>query len=99
MGPTVREGVGLVNMEEWVVEEHQSYDHSDEWSLSDLSVGVLEDMLIDLMVVKYPGIEQADIDRLLAALRGSDLGLVSDIEADVAEKSSLWMRAMLDIDD
>ncbi len=99
MGSTVKESVGLVDMEEWVVEEHQSYDQSDEWSLGDLSVGVLEDMLIDLMIVKYPGIEQADIDRLLAALRGSDLGLVSDIEADVAEKSSLWMRAILDIDD
>jgi hypothetical protein len=81
------------------VKERQSSDQSDEWSLGDLSVCVLEEMLLDLMIVKYPGIEQSDIDRLLGALRDSDLSLVSEIEADVAEKSSLWMHAMLDIDD
>jgi hypothetical protein len=70
----------------------------NEWSLSDLSVGVLEEMLIDLMVVKYPGVEQSDLDRLLHALSEGDLVVVAQIEADIAEKSAEWMRAILRMD-
>lgn len=71
---------------------------SDEWSLTDLSTGVLEEMLVDLMVVKYPGIEQGDVERLLAALRDGDLGLVSHVEAGIALKSAQWLRAVLSVD-
>ena len=70
----------------------------NEWSLSDLSVGVLEEILIDLMVVKYPGVEQPDLDRLLHALSEGDLVAVAQIEADIAEKSAEWMRAVLGMD-
>ena len=69
-----------------------------EWSLSDLSTSVLEEMLVDLMVAKYPGIEQADVERLLAALRDGDLGLVSHVEAGIALKSAQWLRAVLSVD-
>ena len=78
--------------------ERQPCREPVEWTLGDLSVGVLEEILIDLMIVKYPGVEQPDINRLLAALRASDLNLVSKIEADIAEKSARWMRAILDVD-
>jgi hypothetical protein len=80
------------------VEERQPIRESRDWSLEDLSTGVLEAMLMDLMVVKYPGIEQADIERLLAALRDGDLGLVSHVEAGIALKSAQWLRAVLSVD-
>lgn len=70
----------------------------NEWTLMDLSTGVLEEVLVDLMVVKYPGIEQADVERLLAALRDGDLGLVSHVEAGIALKSAQWLRAVLSVD-
>jgi hypothetical protein len=85
-------------VEDWGVNERESCDDMDEWSLDDLSVGVLEEILVDLMIVKYPGIEQPDIDRLLSALRNGDLDFVSAIEAGVAEKSARWMRAIWDMD-
>ncbi len=71
---------------------------SDQLSLSDLSTSVLEAMLVDLMVAKYPGVEQADVERLLAALRDGDLGLVSHVEAGIALKSAQWLRAVLSVD-
>jgi len=55
-------------------------------------------MLVDLMVAKYPGIEQADVERLLAALRDGDLGLVSHVEAGIALKSAQWLRAALSVE-
>ena len=70
----------------------------DQLSLSDLSTSVLEEMLVDLMVAKYPGVEQADVERLLAALRAGDLGLVSHVEAGIALKSAQWLRAVLSVD-
>ena len=83
-------------------EEQEMDDRSDsgpnEWSLSDLSVGVLEEILVDLMVVKYPGVEQSDLDRLLHALSEGDLAQVAEIEADIAQKSAEWMRAILGMD-
>ena len=86
----------------WAQEEQEMDEQPDnspnEWSLSDLSVGVLEEILIDLMVVKYPGVEQSDLDRLLHALSEGDLAIVAQIEADIAEKSAEWMRAILGMD-
>lgn len=80
------------------MEERQPIGESRDWSLEDLSTGVLEAMLMDLMVVKYPGIEQADIERLLAALRNGDVSLVSHVEAGIALKSAQWLRAVLSVD-
>jgi hypothetical protein len=80
------------------VDERRPERGSDEWSLSDLSTSVLEEMLVDLMVAKYPGIEQADVERLLAALRDGDLGLVSHVEAGIALKSAQWLRAALSVE-
>jgi hypothetical protein len=85
-------------VEGWFVEERQPIRESRNWSLADLSTGVLEAMLMDLMVVKYPGIEQADIERLLAALRDGDVGLVSYVEAGIALKSAQWLRAALSVE-
>jgi hypothetical protein len=82
-----------------VVEEDQSCTRSEDLDLDDLSVGVLEEIFADLMIVKYPGVEQADVERLLEALNVGDLSLAGQIEADIAEKSARWMRAVLDVDD
>jgi hypothetical protein len=81
------------------VQEDQPCTQSGDLNLDDLSVGVLEEIFADLMVVKYPGVEQSDIERLLAALNAGDLGLAGQIEADIAQKSARWMRAVLDVDD
>jgi hypothetical protein len=83
--------------EGWFVEERRPIRESRDWSLEDLSTGVLEAMLMDLMVVKYPGIERVDIERLLAALRNGDVGLVSHVEAGIALKSAQWLRAVLSV--
>jgi hypothetical protein len=80
------------------VSEDQSCTESEGLNLGDLSVGVLEEVFADLMIIKYPGVEQADVVRLLGALNAGDLGLVEQIEADIAEKSARWMRAVLDVD-
>lgn len=86
----------------WAQEEQEMDEQPDrspnEWSLSDLSVSVLEEILIDLMVVKYPGVEQLDLDRLLHALSEGNLVIVAQIEADIAEKSAEWMQAVLGMD-
>jgi len=74
-------------------------EQPDELDLGDLSVGILEEMLADLMIVKYPGVEQVDIECLLSALAKGDLNLVTKVEADIAEKSAQWMRAILRVDD
>jgi len=82
-----------------LAEEDQSCTQPKDLDLDDLSVGILEEIFADLMIVKYPGVEQADVERLLEALNVGDLGLVEQIEADIAEKSARWMRAVLDVDD
>jgi hypothetical protein len=85
-------------VEDPFVDERWPATESDQLSLSDLSTSVLEEMLVDLMVAKYPGVEQADVERLLAALRDGDLGLVSYVEAGIALKSAQWLRAVLSVD-
>ena len=79
--------------------EDQPSVQSEDLNLDDLSVGVLEEVFADLMIVKYPGVEQADVRRLLVALNDGDLALVARVEADIAQKSAQWMRAVLDFDD
>ena len=79
--------------------EDQPCARPEDLNLDDLSVGVLEEVFADLMIVKYPGVEQADVQRLLAALNDGDLVLVARVEADIAQKSAQWMRAVLDFDD
>jgi hypothetical protein len=54
----------------------------------------LEEVLIDTLIVKYPGIEQADIERLLHVLDTGSAEQIEQTEADIAEKSALWQRAV-----
>ena len=58
----------------------------------------LEEILIDLLTVKYPGIEQVDIERFFRALDSGKLDQIEQTEADMAEKSALWQRAVIDLD-
>jgi hypothetical protein len=58
----------------------------------------LEEILIDLLTVKYPGIEQDDIDRFFRALDSGKPDRIEQTEADIAEKSALWQRAALDLE-
>lgn len=81
------------------MEDGQACSKPSDLDLDDMSVGVLEQVLFDLMVVKYPGVEQTDLERLLRALNGGDLAQVEDIEADIALKSAQWSRAVLDLDE
>jgi hypothetical protein len=59
----------------------------------------LEEVLIDTLIVKYPGIEQADIERLLHVLDTGSPEQIEQTEADIAEKSALWQRAVQALDD
>ena len=70
----------------------------DELDLEAMQNQQLEDILIDLLTVKYPGIEQADIDRFFRALDTGSLEQIEQTEADIAEKSALWQRAAVDLD-
>jgi len=66
-------------------------------SLDGLDVPALEQVLVDLLVVKYPGIEQSDVDRFLAALDHGRVDEVERVEADMALKSQRWQRAAQDL--
>ena len=70
----------------------------DELDLEAMHSEQLEEILIDLLTVKYPGIEQADIDRFFRALDSGSIEQIEQTEADIAEKSALWQRAALEID-
>ena len=65
--------------------------------LDALPKGDLEEILIELLIVKYPGIEQADVEQFFHALDIGDVELVERIEADMALKSAHWTRAALDL--
>ena len=58
----------------------------------------LERVLIDLLSVKYPGIEQTDIERFFHALDAGNLDQVERIEADMAQKSAQWKLAALNLE-
>ena len=81
------------------MEDGRACSGSNDQSLDDMSVELLEQVLFDLMVVKYPGVERADLARLLKALNGGDLARVEEIEADIALKSAQWSRAVLNLDE
>jgi hypothetical protein len=65
--------------------------------LDALPRGDLEEILIELLIVKYPGIEQADVERFFHALDVGDVEQVERIEADIAQKSARWTQAALDL--
>jgi len=67
-------------------------------SLDALGTEELEGILIDLLVVKYPGIEQEDIDCLLHALDAGAVDQVQQVEADMAVKSARWKQAAAEVD-
>jgi hypothetical protein len=58
----------------------------------------LEHVLIDLLSVKYPGIEQTDVERFFHALDAGNLDQVERIEADMAQKSAQWKLAALNLE-
>jgi hypothetical protein len=70
---------------------------SSELDLEAMQTRQLEEVLIDLLTVKYPGIEQADIDRFFHALDTGNVEQIEQTEADIAEKSALWQRAAMDL--
>ena len=69
----------------------------DDLDLNALPSGDLERILLELLIVKYPGIEQADVERFFQALDVGDLEQVERIEADMALKSARWKQAALDL--
>ena len=71
---------------------------ASQLNLDDLLVGELEQMLTRMLIVKYPGIEQQDIERLFQAIDAGDLDLIEQTEADMAQKSARWMAAILAFD-
>jgi hypothetical protein len=78
--------------------ESQFYVGSSEADFDSLRTRELESILTSLLIVKYPGIEQADLDRFFEALGKLDLEKVEQIEADMAQKSARWMLAALDLE-
>ena len=70
----------------------------DEFGLETMQSGQLEQVLIDLLTAKFPGIERADIDRFFRALDSGRLDQVAQIEADMAYKSAQWKLAARDLD-
>ena len=58
----------------------------------------LERVLVDLLSVKYPGIEQTDVERFFHALDAGNLDQVERIEADMAQKSAQWKLAALNLE-
>ena len=77
-------------------EPPQSADQ-ERFDLDALPSGDLEEILIELLIVKYPGIEQTDIERFFHALDVGDIEQVERIEADMALKSARWKRAALEL--
>jgi len=65
--------------------------------LDALPKGDLEEILIELLIVKYPGIEQTDVERFFQALDAGDVEQVERIEADMALKAARWTQAALDL--
>ena len=65
--------------------------------LGALPSGDLEQILIELLVVKYPGIEQSDVERFFQAIEGGNVEQVGRVEADMALKSAQWKLAALDL--
>jgi hypothetical protein len=64
--------------------------------LDDMDIQDLEQVLVDLLIIKYPGVDEDDIVRLFEALRAGAMDQVGQIEADMAHKSARWRQAVLD---
>jgi hypothetical protein len=71
--------------------------HNRGSTASDLGYRELEQILTDLLIVKYPGIEQADVKELFHALETGDMERVERAEANLALKSARWIQAALDL--
>ena len=71
--------------------------NSSRLDLDALPRGDLEEILIELLIVKYPGIEQIDVERFFHALDAGDVEQVERIEADMALKAARWTQAALDL--
>jgi hypothetical protein len=71
--------------------------NQERFDLDALPSGDLEEILIELLIVKYPGIEQTDVERFFHALDVGDIEQVERIEADMALKSARWKRAALEL--
>lgn len=65
-------------------------------SLDDMGIQDLEQVLVDLLIIKYPGVDEDDIVRMFEALRAGAMDQVGQIEADMAQKSARWSQAALD---
>ena len=78
--------------------ENSPPDREDDLDLETMQTEQLEQVLVDLLTVKYPGIEQADIKRFFRALDAGNPEQIEQTEADIAEKSALWQRAALDLE-
>ena len=78
--------------------ENQPRQKRQELDLDHMREDELEQILMNLLIVKYPGIEQEDIDRLFVALDVGDIERVEQLEADIAFKSAQWKLAVLDME-
>jgi hypothetical protein len=71
-------------------------DDLERPSLDEMGIQELEQVLVDLLIIKYPGVDENDIVRLFEALRAGAIDQVGQIEADMAEKSARWREAASD---
>ncbi len=67
-------------------------------SLDEMGIQELEQVLVDLLIIKYPGVDEDDIVRLFEALRAGAIDQVGQIEADMALKSARWKQAAVDVE-
>ncbi|MBN1935004.1 MAG: hypothetical protein JW934_10085 [Anaerolineae bacterium] len=78
--------------------EEASCTEREPFDLDHLLTCELEQMLVSMLVVRYPGIEQCDVDRLLTAIATGNVDQIGQAEADMALKSAQWMTAVLKVD-
>lgn len=70
----------------------------DPFDLDQLLTCELEQILVRMLIVKYPGIEQCDVDCLLKAIEAGNVGQIEQTEADMAFKSARWLLAVIEVD-
>ena len=68
-------------------------------SLSEMGIQDLEQVLVDLLIIKYPGVNEDDIVGLFQALRAGAMDEVGQIEADMAQKSAQWRQSGLNVEE
>jgi hypothetical protein len=79
--------------------EYSPPNRPGELDLQAMQTRQLEQILVNMLTVKYPGVEQADIKRFFHALDAGNIEQIEQTEADIAEKSALWQRAAIDLED